>query len=130
MATTFGIFWTTEGLKIEWPYSDTTLILIAALVLLASFACITWLRTKRPGRMEKASKPTKPESKIVQAFRSVFGFIYELLIGDEWITGFSVWLLVAAVSAVSISSDAWYLIPVYFVVILPIGLRKQIAFQK
>jgi len=130
MATTFGIFWATEGLKIEWPYSDSTLILIAALVLLASFACITWLRTKTPGRMEKASKPTKPESKMVQAIRNAFGFIYELIIGDEWITGFSIWLLVAVASAVSMSTDAWYLIPVYFVVILPIGLRKQITFQK
>jgi uncharacterized membrane protein len=130
MAATFGIFWTTEGLKIEWPYSDTTLILIAALVLLASFACITWLRTKTPGRIEKVSKPTEPESKTVQAIRNAFGFVYELLIGDEWITGFSIWLLVAVASAVSISADAWCLIPVYFVVILPIGLLKQIALKK
>ena len=130
MATTFGIFWTTEGLNIEWPYSDATLLPLAALVLLVAFTCILWLRGKKPADKEKATEAKKPKSKAVVALKSSFDFVYELLIGDEWITGVSLWLLVAVASAISISIDAWYLIPIYFVVILPIGLRRQVSFKK
>lgn len=129
MATTFGIFWTTEGLKITWVYADATLLLLAALVLTASFGCILWLRGKKPASKKQTKASTPPKSKLFLAIRSSLDFVYELLIGDEWITGVSLWLLVALASAVSISSDAWYLVPLYFVVILPVGLRRQVSFQ-
>ena len=129
MATTFGIFWTTEGLKITWAYADATLLLLAALVLTASFGCILWLRGKKPASKKQTKASTAPKSKLFLAVRSSLDFVYELLIGDEWITGVSLWLLVALASAVSISSDAWYLVPLYFVVILPVGLRRQVSFQ-
>ena len=129
MATTFGIFWTTEGLKITWVYADATLLLLAALVLTASFGCILWLRSKTPASKKQTEASTAPKSKLFLAVRSSLDFVYELLIGDEWITGVSLWLLVALASAVSISSDAWYLVPLYFVVILPVGLRRQVSFQ-
>lgn len=129
MATTFGIFWTTEGLKITWAYADATLLLLAALVLTASFGCILWLRGKTPASKKQTKASTAPKSKLFLAVRSSLDFVYELLIGDEWITGVSLWLLVALASAVSISSDAWYLVPLYFVVILPVGLRRQVSFQ-
>ena len=129
MATTFGIFWTTEGLKITWVYADATLLLLAALVLTASFGCILWLRGKKPASKKQTKASTPPKSKLFLAVRSSLDFVYELLIGDEWITGVSLWLLVALASAVSISSDAWYLVPLYFVVILPVGLRRQVSFQ-
>ena len=130
MATTFGIFWTTEGLNIEWPYSDTTLLLLAALVLLTAFACILWLRAKKPADKKKKTEANKTKSKAAVALKSSLDFVYELLIGDEWITGVSLWLLVTVASALSISVDAWYLVPLYFVVILPIGLRRQVSFKK
>jgi hypothetical protein len=129
MATTFGIFWTTEGLKITWVYADATLLLLAALVLTASFGCILWLRGKKPASKKQTKASNPPKSKLFLAVRSSLDFVYELLIGDEWITGVSLWLLVALASAVSISSDAWYLVPLYFVVILPVGLRRQVSFQ-
>ena len=129
MATTFGIFWTTEGLKITWVYADATLLLLAALVLTASFGCILWLRGKKPASKKQTKASTAPKSKLFLAVRSSLDFVYELLIGDELITGVSLWLLVALASAVSISSDAWYLVPLYFVVILPVGLRRQVSFQ-
>jgi len=129
MATTFGIFWTTEGLKITWVYADATLLLLAALVLTASFGCILWLRGKKPASKKQTKASNPPKSKLFLAVRSSLDFVYELLIGDEWITGASLWLLAALASAVSISSDAWYLVPLYFVVILPVGLRRQISFQ-
>jgi len=129
MATTFGIFWTTEGLKITWVYADATLLLLAALVLTASFGCILWLRGKKPASKKQTKASNPPKSKLFLAVRSSLDFVYELLIGDEWITGASLWLLAALASAVSISSDAWYLVPLYFVVILPVGLRRQVSFQ-
>jgi uncharacterized membrane protein len=129
MATTFGIFWTTEGLKITWVYADATLLLLAALVLTSSFGCILWLRGKKPASKKQTKASTTPKSKLFLAVSGSLAFVYELLIGDEWITGVSLWLLVALASAVSISSDAWYLVPLYFVVILPVGLRRQVSFQ-
>ncbi len=44
MLTTFGTFWTGEGLGITWPLEDAFLIILAALYLLASFLLFTWLK--------------------------------------------------------------------------------------
>jgi uncharacterized membrane protein len=40
--TSFGTFFTAEGLRVEWPLGD-----VALLYLAAGFACIAWLATKR-----------------------------------------------------------------------------------
>lgn len=44
MLTTFGTFWTGEGLGIIWPLSDAFLLVLVALYLVASFVLIMWLR--------------------------------------------------------------------------------------
>ncbi len=44
MLTTFGTFWTIEGLQVAWPLSDAFLLILAAIYLLASFGIIQWLK--------------------------------------------------------------------------------------
>lgn len=129
MATTFGIFWTTEGLRIEWPFADLSIILIAVLVVIVSFGCIIWLRAKTPG--EKAKKKSERAiSPAIRALSSALEFIYDLVIGDEWVTGVSLWILVVISTFVTIPAGAWYLVLVFVTLILPLGLRKQITLKK
>jgi uncharacterized membrane protein len=51
MLTSFGIFWTGEGIGADWPGADLALIAIFAIVTLASFAIVRSLRGS-------AGKPT------------------------------------------------------------------------
>ncbi|ESY62744.1 MULTISPECIES: COG4280 domain-containing protein [unclassified Mesorhizobium] len=44
MLTSFGIFWTGEGIGADWPGADLTLLAIFAVMALASFAIVHWLR--------------------------------------------------------------------------------------
>jgi len=48
MLTSFGIFWTGEGLGAAWPGEDFALLAIFAIVALASFAMVGWLRRSAP----------------------------------------------------------------------------------
>lgn len=129
MATIFGIFWTTEGLSISWPYSDLSLLLLALLVLISSYLCILWLRSKTPqtGTKKKASKT---QSRMLRNIIGALEFIYDLIIGDEWLTGVSLWVVVLVSLSVSVPETAWYLIPIFFITILPIGILRQVSFKK
>ncbi len=44
MLTSFGIFWTGEGIGADWPGADLALPAIFAVVALASLAIVRWLR--------------------------------------------------------------------------------------
>lgn len=44
MLTSFGIFWTGEGIGAEWPGADLALPAIFAVIALASFAIVRWMR--------------------------------------------------------------------------------------
>jgi uncharacterized membrane protein len=47
MLTSFGIFWTGEGLGAEWPGADLSLLLILAILAAYSFVAVRWLRSAR-----------------------------------------------------------------------------------
>ncbi|RUW02489.1 MULTISPECIES: COG4280 domain-containing protein [unclassified Mesorhizobium] len=44
MLTSFGVFWTGEGLGAEWPGEDFALLAIFVVIAAASFAMVRWLR--------------------------------------------------------------------------------------
>jgi uncharacterized membrane protein len=48
MLTTFGIFWGAQGLLVEWPLSDLTLLLILAGVCATSFLALRMLALVAP----------------------------------------------------------------------------------
>jgi uncharacterized membrane protein len=52
MLTSFGIFWTGEGLGAEWPGADLSLLLILAILAVFSFAAVRWLRNARQLAMQ------------------------------------------------------------------------------
>jgi uncharacterized membrane protein len=47
MLTTFGIFWSTEGVGAHWPGDDASLPVVLAFVILLSFGAVTLLRRQR-----------------------------------------------------------------------------------
>ena len=47
MLTTFGIFWSTEGVGAHWPGNDASLPVVLAFVIALSFASVTLLRRRR-----------------------------------------------------------------------------------
>jgi uncharacterized membrane protein len=48
MLTTFGIFWGAEGLLVEWPAGDATLLIILAGVVLTSYVALRMLALVAP----------------------------------------------------------------------------------
>jgi uncharacterized membrane protein len=54
MLTTFGTFWTGEGLGVAWPFSDAFLLILVALYLVASFVLTMWLRQVEQARLPLA----------------------------------------------------------------------------
>lgn len=132
MASTFGIFWSTEGMGFEWPYSDWTLILVALWVSAVSFVCVIWLRRIRTTRKHSALKVTKALSaktlrRIPRVLTSILDFVKEFVIADEWVTAILLWGLALLSSLITVSSYFWPLLLIYFALMLPYGLRSAIS---
>ncbi len=66
MLTTFGTFWTGEGLGVAWPFADVFLLVLVALYLLATFALIAWLRQVKQRRLASGQADVAPGSKKVE----------------------------------------------------------------
>jgi len=47
MLTSFGVFWTGEGLGADWPGADWSLLAILVIWIAVSFAAVRWLRPHR-----------------------------------------------------------------------------------
>jgi uncharacterized membrane protein len=56
MLTTFGIFWGTSGLGIEWPLGDLSLLLVLAGVLVVSWASVRMLAVLLPQGAQIAAR--------------------------------------------------------------------------
>jgi uncharacterized membrane protein len=56
MLTSFGVFWTGEGLGAAWPGADLALLAIFAVIAAASFAMVRWLRGAYPSPARGAAR--------------------------------------------------------------------------
>lgn len=56
MLTSFGIFWTGEGLNADWPGADLMLVVIFAMLALLSLVAVRWLRGLRAVSVEGAAQ--------------------------------------------------------------------------
>lgn len=133
MAATFGIFWSTEGMGFTWPYADFMLVLIAAWVTSISFACVLWLKRLRKNKPTAAlrtniEKPP-PKTKVGRVFRASLEFIKDFVIADDWISAVLLWGLVIGGASVTLDSSLWPVVLVYFMTVLPFGLRKAITLK-
>jgi uncharacterized membrane protein len=54
MLTSFGIFWTGEGIGADWPGADLALLVIFGIVTLVSLAIVGWLRGLQPNSTGEA----------------------------------------------------------------------------
>ena len=51
MLTSFGIFWTGEGLGVDWPGDDLTLLGILAVFTVLSLGAVRWLKPTRRAQL-------------------------------------------------------------------------------
>jgi len=56
MLTSFGVFWTGEGLGAEWPGADLALVAIFVIVAVAAFVMVRWLRGAYPVQRGEAAR--------------------------------------------------------------------------
>jgi uncharacterized membrane protein len=55
MLTTFGTFWAAEGIGVDWPGDELSLLVLAAIYVLAALAMVSWVRRAlRDGRHRAA----------------------------------------------------------------------------
>ncbi len=60
MLTSFGIFWTGEGLGADWPGADLALVGIFAILAAVAFAAVRWVRhAAAPGSRRPAQGATR-----------------------------------------------------------------------
>ena len=133
MATTFGIFWSTEGMGISWPYADLMLVLIAAWVAAISSGCVAWLKRIRKTNSEshllKSKDKPIPKNKVGRMIAATLEFIKDFVIADEWVTAVLLWALVIGGSWVTLDSSLWPVVVLYFTIMLPFGLRKGLRLR-
>lgn len=63
MLTTFGTFWTGEGLGVGWPFADAFLLILAAIYLVTTLALIAWLKQSKQRRTSTPITSTFSEQK-------------------------------------------------------------------
>jgi uncharacterized membrane protein len=68
MLTSFGTFWTAEGLGFEWPLADAFIPILIALYLLAAYALVSWLKWSKQHQValaaNTASVPTPEQEEV------------------------------------------------------------------
>jgi uncharacterized membrane protein len=63
LLSTLGLFWSAEGVGVEWPGSDLAILGILVFVALLSVGIAAMLRSRQAGLPQKGPVPVKPEVK-------------------------------------------------------------------
>lgn len=79
--TTFGIFWSTEGVGLDWTIADLVLIPLGLLIAGISYTLILVLRARLRGNSNlKVSLAKSPRLPLAVEF------VYDFIVGDDWPT--------------------------------------------
>jgi hypothetical protein len=134
MLTSFGIFWGAEGAGAMWPSADAYLLWIIPFVTVVSLAMVQLLKARRARKPEKVtvvssadldSKLILDDGGFVRAIKDFGYFWYDFLIGDDLI-GFAIVVLALQGThmLVNAGTNAWWLLPLAVVALLPINLFR------
>jgi len=62
---------------------------------------------------------------VLRGIKGVFAFLYDFIVGDDWLVAVAVIIALAITYAVSQTSvSAWWVLPVAVLLILPIALKR------
>ncbi|MCL2463947.1 MAG: TMEM165/GDT1 family protein [Micrococcales bacterium] len=153
MLTSFGAFWSGEGVGAHWPGSDAALLVIAPAVAVYCVA-LTWAlrRTRRPAPAAVAAQvpapgvsasdvpasdvpapdaagpagpqgPPQPAKK--RGHLAAFGmFWYDFIIGDDWQIAAGVVLVLVVMALVHAWALSWLVAVVGLVILIPYGALR------
>ena len=142
MLTSFGIFWGAEGAGATWPHTDASLLVIVPFMVLISQILIYILKAR------KARVATSERVQIIEAddldaqallettgtkraLREFAYFWYDFLIGDD-IIGFGIVVVGLVFTNLFVGGkvNAWWLMPIAVMILLPINLLRVTRAEK
>jgi uncharacterized membrane protein len=83
MLTSFGTFWSGEGLGVMWPLSDVFLLILVATYLLASLLLVLWLKkTKRLHLLGPIGSWVGHADTAGDSVMKIIKAIYNFIVGD------------------------------------------------
>jgi uncharacterized membrane protein len=92
MLLTFGLFWTGEGLGIEWPLADLFLLVLGAITLGLCWGLHAFLTGRKNRGFRSAPEPKAPRAWWARVPFEIFDFFC----GDWWMLGGTAIVAVAA----------------------------------
>jgi uncharacterized membrane protein len=134
LVTTFGIFWSAEGVGAVWPGSDLALLGVAGFVVVTSAVSVIVLRVLRRRPVSSAAPDPAPSPAVAPApvrppgALKRFGlFWYDYLVGDDWRVAVGVVLaLILTFLFAPIWWGAWLIMPLAVLVLMPYGVARSL----
>lgn len=150
LLATFGIFWSAEGARAEWPGSDLALLVVFVFVAALSAVLVIVLRVRARQKAEAtvdatadatvAAPPAASSDSAAAVPVTVvpprrppgaltrFGlFWYDYLVGDDWQVALGVVLaLVLTFLLAPVWSAAWLVMPLAVLLLMPYGLVRSL----
>jgi uncharacterized membrane protein len=129
LLVTFGTFWAAEGLGVEWPGEDLSILFLLALYFLFSIVCLYWLRRTSRSPLANNSKGQAAASRLGY-LKQFAWFWYQFLIGDDWLgAAIIVFGFVATCFFVKTGITAFWLLPVIVMLSSSLSLLRHTAPQ-
>jgi len=132
LLTSFGIFWGAEGVGVNWPHHDLSLLGIIPFVVVICIVLIQLLKVRkaknyevRPLTIPTFHQPQKTSSTLVRLVGGFLFFWYDFIIGDDWRVAAAIAL--GLLSTHQMGSHSWWLMPLVFAAILTFTLLEASA---
>jgi len=113
--SSFGIFWSAEGVGAKWPLGEAFLLVIIALVLGWSLLAIRVLRARQARMRALGSEATGALAEAVRFF-----------LGDDRATVLGVLAVLGATAVLATISAGWYLAPLGALALLSLSLSRRV----